>query len=346
MKEFYGKTADGIDVNSFKLSNNNGMTVSIIEYGAAVTGITVPDRNGESVDVVLGYDTIEDYEKNGFFFGCIVGPNANRVAGAKYEIDGVSYSLTVNDNDNNLHSGPVGLDRVVWKGEEVDSCTARFTYSKADMEMDFPGTLDVTVTYHITDDNKLEMKFEGVTDKPTVCNLASHTYYNLNGHDAGSIEKHTLQMFSSNILPVIDEQAIPTGEELDVTGTAFDFRTPKLIGKDIDADDQQLIFVGGYDHNFVIDGNPTELRPFAVFSSDKTGIIMNVMSNQQGMQFYSGNFMQKHAGKNGSEYDFRYGFAIEPQFAPNAINDSHFASPILRPGEKYVSETVLSFSAE
>lgn len=346
MKEFFGKTADGIDVNSFKLSNENGMTVTVIEYGASVTGITVPDRNGESVDVVLGYDTVAEYETNDFFFGCIVGPNANRIENAKYEIDGKEYSILVNDNDNNLHSGPKGFDKVVWKGEELDSHTVRFTYSAKDMENGFPGNMDVAVTYQITDDNSLKMTFEGTTDKPSVCNLASHTYYNLDGHDAGSIEKHTLQLFSSNINPVKDDQAIPTGDELDVTGTAFDFRTPKLIGKDIDADDQQLIYVGGYDHNFVMDGDPTSLRPFAVFSSDKTGIKMNVSSNQQGMQFYSGNFITKHAGKNNSEYDFRYGFAIEPQFAPNAINDPHFASPILRPGEKYISETVLSFSAE
>jgi aldose 1-epimerase len=240
----------------------------------------------------------------------------------------------------------MGFDKIVWKGEELDSSTVRFSYSSPDMENGFPGNMEVSVTYHLTEDNSLDMKFEASSDKDTVCNLASHTYYNLNGHDAGSIEKHTAQLFASNINPVIDEQAIPTGDEMDVTGTAFDFRTPKLIGKDIDADDQQLIYVGGYDHNFVMDGNPTELRPFAVFSSDKTGIIMSVSSNQQGMQFYTGNFITKHAGKNNTEYDFRYGFAIEPQFVPNAVNDPHFASPILKAGEKYLSETVLSFSAE
>ena len=346
MRVNFDKTKDGIDVHNFTIKNNQGMSVSIIEYGATVTAITVPDKDGKPVDVVLGYDTLAEYEENGFYFGCIVGRNANRIAKATYTIDGVSYDLLVNDNDNNLHSGPKGFDKVVWTGEEVDDATVKFTYSSPDMEDGFPGNMEAVVTYHITEENALRMTFEATTDKATIANFASHTYYNLDGHDKGSIEKHNVQLFASNITPAVDEQAIPTGELMDVTGTPFDFRTAKTIGQDIDADDQQIAFAGGYDHNFVMDGEPTELRPFGIFKSDKSGIIMKVSSNQQGMQFYTGNFITKHAGKGGTEYDFRYGFAIEPQFTPNAINDSHFASPVLRPGEKYLSETVLEFSAE
>nr|MCR5543921.1 galactose mutarotase [Eubacterium sp.] len=267
MKEHFDKTNDGIDVSIFTISNKKGMKASIIEYGATVTSIIVPDRSGSLVDVVLGYDTLAEYENNSFFFGAICGRNANRIAGGKYTIDGVTYPLLINDNDNNLHSGPKGFNKIVWKGEEVDESTVKFSYISPDMENGFPGQMETVITYHITEDNRFEMKFEAETDKPTICNLASHTYDNLDGHDAGSIEHLLLKLYSSKITPVSDFQAIPTGEEMDVTGTAFDFRTPKLIGKDIDADDEQLAFVGGYDHNFVMDGTPGELRPFATFSS-------------------------------------------------------------------------------
>ena len=304
MRTIFDKTKDGIDVHIFTIKNAQGMSVSMIEYGATVTGITVPDKSGNPVDVVLGYDTV------------------------------AAYPLLVNDNENNLHSGPKGFDKIVWKGEEIDESTVKFTYFSPDMENGFPGNMDAAVTYQITEDNSLKMTFEATTDKATIANFASHTYYNLNGHDQGSIEKHNVQLFASNINPAHDSQAIPTGEEMDVTGTPFDFRTAKTIGQDIDADNEQLAFAGG------------TLRPFGVFTADKSGIVMKVSSNQQGMQFYTGNFITKHAGKGGTEYDFRYGFAIEPQFTPNAINDPHFESPILRPGEKYLSETVLSFSAE
>ena len=346
MRTIFDKTKDGIDVHIFTIKNAQGMSVSMIEYGATVTGITVPDKSGNPVDVVLGYDTVAEYEDNGFYFGCIVGRNANRIAKATYTIDDVTYPLLVNDNENNLHSGPKGFDKIVWKGEEIDESTVKFTYFSPDMENGFPGNMDAAVTYQITEDNSLKMTFEATTDKATIANFASHTYYNLNGHDQGSIEKHNVELFASNINPAHDSQAIPTGEEMDVTGTPFDFRTAKTIGQDIDADNEQLAFAGGYDHNFVMDGDHSTLRPFGVFTADKSGIVMKVSSNQQGMQFYTGNFITKHAGKGGTEYDFRYGFAIEPQFTPNAINDPHFESPILRPGEKYLSETVLSFSAE
>ena len=345
MKALFGKTKDGTDVNSFTISNDSGISATFIEYGATITKLIVPDRNGTPVDVTLGYDTLAEYENNNIYLGAIVGRNANRIAGGKYTLEGIEYTLPINDNDNNLHSGPKGFDRIVWTGEEIDPQTVKFTYFSPDMEGGFPGNMNATVTYKL-DGKSLKMTFEATTDKTTIANFVNHAYYNMDGHDSGSIESNLVQLFASNISPVIDNQAIPTGENMDVTGTAFDFRTPKLLGQDIDNEDAQLGFVGGYDHNFVMDGTPDELRPFAIFSSSKSGIVMKVSSNQQGMQFYSGNFITKHPGKGGTEYDFRYGFAFEPQFAPNSINDPHFASPILKPDEKYLSETVLTFSAE
>ena len=344
MRSSFGITKDGKEVFLHTLKNSSGMEVKIMDYGASVTGITVPDKDSNPVDVVLGYDTLADYENTSNYFGTIVGRNCNRIENAEFTIDGTTYKVADNDHGNNLHNGPDGFDRRVWDAEDISDTEVRFTYKSPDMESGFPGNFTAVVTYKLEEDNTLRMIYNAVTDKPTIANLTSHTFYNLEGHAAGNIADHNLVINAKYITPVKDSKAIPTGELLDVAGTPFDFNTEKKIGKDIDADDTQIKYAGGYDHNYIVDGEHGTLRTFAVITSDKTGIKMELLSDHVGMQFYTGNFLTAHKAKGGAIYDFRQGFAMEPQFVPNSINDSHFESPVLRPGEEFKSETDLRFS--
>ena len=349
MKEVFGKTSDGATVSAYTISNANGMSATIIDFGATVTKLLVPDRKGNIRDIMLGYDDVASYENGETYFGAIIGRNGNRVDQGKVTIDGETYQMDQNDNENNLHSGLKGVDKKMWTALEsgADDSSVTMICKSNDMEQGLPGNVTITVTYKITDDNKMIIRYDAVSDKKTVINLTSHMYFNLNGHYKGDIQDHMLFLNADKYNPVIDAKSIPTGENADVTGTVFDFRVPKKIGQDIEADVDQLHFVGGYDHNFVINGEPGEERHFATVTSEESGIRMSVYSDQTGTQFYSGNFIGDQKGKGGFDYHFRSGLCLEPQYIPNAMNmfpEGDVNSPIYDKDEYYHSRTVYEFT--
>lgn len=350
MKETFGVNKKGQTVSSFTIKNKNGMTASIIDFGATLTKLIVPDRTGAMRDVVLGYDDIESYENGAAFFGTIIGRNANRVCGGKVTLDGTTYQMDINDNDNNLHSGNNGVDKKMWTAlSDADPSQVSFICKSNHLEQGLPGSVTMTVTYKITDDNELIVSYDAVSDMKTVINMTNHSYFNLNGHNSGNIEDHLIQIEADYYNPVIDSKAIPTEENADVTGTVFDFRKAKAIGKDINADDIQLKYVGGYDHNYVIKGKSGELRRFATVTSEESGIVLELSSDLTGTQFYSGNFVGDQKGKGGADYHNRSGFCLEPQYIPNAMNfipEGSVDSPVFDADERYHTQTIYKFSAK
>ena len=347
MPEEFGYTKNGVLTHAYTISNQAGMQVKITDYGATVISIMVKDKQGAVQDVSLGYDSVKDYEEHGYYFGAIIGRNSNRIANGQCVIDGVTYQMDQNHNENNLHSGLQGLDVVVWKADfdEAKPDTITFSYLSKDMEQKLPGNFDVQVTYQVTEENVLRILYHATTDRTTLANMTTHIYYNLNGHAAGNIEGHQLMIPGSKYTPMIDAKAIPKGFHEVVAGTPFDFTEMKKIGQDIDdASDEQIGFAAGYDHNFVIDAPAGQLRTCAKAVGDESGIALEIVSDCEGIQFYSGNFIGEHTAKNGASYGRRQGFALEPQYIPNAINVEEWTSPILRPGEEYISETQLRFT--
>lgn len=331
-------------VSLYTIENLNGMKASIMNYGATLISLEVPDSKGEMRDVVLGYDTVEEYKQGGYYLGAVIGRNANRIANAACIIDGKDYKLEDNDSENNLHSGSNGFHHVIWKVEKhtVDSIT--LSYLSKSMEQGFPGNLKVMVTYEVTTKDELKLTYKASTDQTTVCNLTNHTYFNLNGHASGSVENQQLAIYASNYTPIIDAKSIPTGVLESVDGTPFDFRGGKRIGKEINAKIEQLQFAGGYDHNYVLDKENGVLSLAAKARALESGIGMEVYTTCPGIQFYSGNFLKKGKGKDGATYDFRQGFCLETQYFPDAINQKEFPSPILKPEETYQETTIYRFS--
>ncbi|MBO5088192.1 MAG: galactose mutarotase [Lachnospiraceae bacterium] len=347
-KEF-GVTKEGIQTHLYTLSNSKGMRVDVSDYGATVVSILTEDKNGELVDVSLGYDNVTDYENNTCYFGAIIGRNANRIAFGQCMIDGVTYQMNQNHHENNLHSGDRGFDVVVWDAQfdENEPGKIKFHYISKDMEQNLPGNFDVTVTYKLLEDNTLSIVYDAETDKTTLANMTTHIYYNLNGHDNGNIGGHELMIPASLYTPMVDEKAIPTGVNKDVTDTPFDFRSYKRIQMDVDdSTNKQIKFANGYDHNFMIDVPAGKLRTVAKAIGDLSGIVLEIESDCEAIQFYSGNGIGEHIAKGGAEYGSRQGFALEPQYVPNGINVRDWSSPLLRPGEKYHSETKLHFSVQ
>ena len=330
---------DGLPVYLFTLENKNGMTVRITNYGAIITSIMVPDRNGNMGDVVLGYDSLEGYIANNPYFGCIAGRYANRIAKGRFTLDGTVYTLAVNNGNNHLHGGLKGFDKVVWTGSEFsDSSKAGVTmnYLSKDGEEGYPGNLHVAVTYTLDNENRLTTVIEAVTDKATPVNLCNHTYFNLSEADT-NILGHILTIAASRFTEVNDE-LIPTGKLPSVEGTPMDFRTPHAIGERIDQ------VPGGYDHNYVLDHPEGQLGPAAVFYDPRTGREVEVLTTQPGVQFYSGNFLDGTiTGKGGKVYGKHYGFCLETQHFPDSPNEPSFPNTILRPGEKYQETTVWKF---
>jgi aldose 1-epimerase len=336
-------------VDLFTLTNVNGMEVRAMTYGGIIVSLRVPDRDGKLGDVVLGYDTLDGYLKVSPYFGAIIGRYGNRIAHGKFTLDGEPYQLATNDGPNALHGGLKGFDKVVWHGEpfqKKEGVGVVFTYTSPDGEEGYPGKLDATVTYTLTDANTLAFDYRAVTDKPTPVNLTQHTYFNLAGAAAGDILSHELMLKASQFTP-IDSTLIPTGEMRAVAGTPFDFTTPHAIGERIGAQDEQLRFGGGYDHNFVLDRNDTgSLSLAARVYEPTTGRVMEVSTTEPGIQFYSGNFLDGSiTGKARHVYKHRSGFCLETQHYPDSPNKPDFPSTILRPGQEYRSRTVYAFSA-
>lgn len=344
-KKVYGRTNDGTEYNLYSFTNKNGMTMVLTELGATLVSVFVPDRDGVLRDVVLGYDQPQDYIDNTCFFGTVIGRSGNRIDKGHFTIGGKEYQMDVNDNENNLHSGNDGYDNRKWDVKAVDgeNNSITFALSSPDGDQGFPGNFDVTVTYTLTDENEIVLHYEGSTDADTVANLTNHSYFNLAGHDSGTIEDQELCIYADAYTPVRDSQAIPTGEIAPVEGTPMDFRTAKTIGRDINADFEQMVFVGGYDHNYVLSDHAGEKKKMAQAYCDKTGIVLEAFTDCCGMQFYAGNFITDQTGKNGVKYTKRHGFCLESQYYPNAVNESGFPSPVLRTGEKYDTKTSYKF---
>ncbi len=337
----FGKTQLGKDIKLYTISNGKGMEAAVTNIGACLVNLIVPDDKGEKKDVVLGFESGEEYLVNGSFFGATVGRCANRTANAKFTIDGTEYKLAVNDNNNNLHSDfTKGMHKVLWDAECGDD-NVKFTYHSPDMENGFPGNFDISVTYTLTKDNEIKIDYEGVSDKKTLINMTNHSYFNLAGHDSGSIKDTMLTIFASNYTPVV-AGAIPTGEIAPVKGTVMDFTSERRIGQDIDAAFEQLLLVKGYDHNYVVDDFTGEMKLIAIAKAG--GRKMEVLSDLPGVQFYAGNCIAAQQGKDGTTYTERTGFCLETQYFPNSANDPAFAHPIFDAGQKYKTTTIYRFS--
>lgn len=337
----FGTCPDGTQVKLFTLTNRSGMSVAVSNLGAALVKVLVPDRDGRMADVVLGFDRAEDYLKNPSFFGVVIGPSANRIAGASFEIEGRTYQLDVNDGMNNLHSHrEKGYHKRVWTAAaEEDSVI--FTL-RDDKSMGFPGNKEISVRYTLTEENELKLHYHGKSDSKTILNLTNHTYFNLDGHDSGSMEEHELWLGASRYTPVV-QGAIPTGEIASVEGTPMDFTTSKKVGRDIREDFEQLGLTGGYDHNWVIDGWDGSLRHIATVKAPGSGRVMKAFTTLPGVQFYAGNFIEEQKGKGGAVYDARRGLCLETQYFPDTIHHPDFPSCVFGGEREYDSETVYQF---
>lgn len=344
----FGKV-DGKEVHLFTLANDKGMTATITNYGGIVVTLTAPDSKGNFEDVVLGHDKLEGYLKETPYFGAIVGRYGNRIANGRFTVDGVEYKLAINNKPNALHGGLKGFDKVVWDAEsfaEAGAVGLRLTYLSKDGEEGYPGNLQSTVTYRLTSANELRIDYVATTDKATPVNLTNHSYWNLAGQGKGDILDHEMLLNADMFTPV-DETLIPTGELRPVKGTPLDFTKAVRIGARINQEDQQLKFGRGYDHNFVLNRIGSGLALAARVTEPKSGRIMEVLTTEPGVQFYSGNFLDGSiVGKGGHIYKHRYGFCLETQHYPDSPNKLQFPSTILKPGERYQTTTVYRFSAK
>lgn len=322
---------------------NGGLSCEILTYGGALRCLNVPDRNGRSVDVVLGFDSLEDYMKQTGFLGALIGRFGNRIGNAEFELDGKRYELFKNDGANHLHGGRRGFDKRIWKIEARDDTKLALSLVSEDGEEGYPGRLEVYVLYELKED-ALEISYRAFSDADTLCNLTNHAYFNLSGHDSGTVEKQLIKINASHYTPT-DAGLIPTGEIADVTGTPMDLREPVVIGERADLDFEALRFGGGFDHNYAIDGADGTLRLAAVAESRETGIVLETWTTLPGVQFYSGNGMAGlPKGKNGAPYDRRWGFCLETQVYPDAPHHANFPSALLKKGAEYRTKTVYRFA--
>lgn len=337
---------EGQLVKLFTLTNASGAQVSITEYGGIVVSLKVPDRDGNLGDVALGYDNLDAYVQDTPYFGAITGRYANRIAAGRFEIDGAAYELPVNNGPNSLHGGIKGFDKVVWKGEPTaPGDGVAFRYVSVDGEEGYPGKLDATVTYTWTDANELKIEYLASTDKPTVINLTNHSYFNLKDGGASTILEHELMINADRYTPVADAGAIPTGELASLDGTPLDFREATAIGERIEEENEQLGFGSGYDHNYVLNASEEDITVAATVYDPSSGRVMEVLTEEPGVQFYSGNFLDgHHVGKGGVAYERRSGLCLETQHFPDSPNQPNFPSTVLRPGETYATSTIYRFS--
>ena len=337
---------DGKTTRLFTLENTNGMMVTLTNYGAKIVSIYAPDRNGRFADVLLGFNSVDEYRKYGASHGAVVGPFANRIANARFTIDDETYQLPVNNGRACLHSGPDSWYRNVWDYEEKENAIA-FMLDSPDGEFGFPGNKSAKVIYTLTENNELKIDYEVTTDKKTHVNLTNHSYFNLRGEGNGDILDHVLVINADKVTPVIDESMIPTGEIEDIRGTALDFTSPHPIGERIDADHPQLIYGFGYDFNYVINKQSGELAFAASVFEPESGRYMEVFTTEPGVQLYTGNHLRgSETGKSGKPYTTRTGFCLETQHFPDSPNQPDFPSTLLEPDEVYKSTTIFIFSVK
>jgi aldose 1-epimerase len=340
----FGTLPGGGTVTQFTLANRNGMLVKILDFGGIITEIHVPDREGRFADVALGFGTLEPYLADSPYFGALIGRYGNRICKGRFTLDGKQIVLPVNNGKNHLHGGDQGFDKVLWTASvEGDSLTLR--YRSADGEQGYPGNLDATVVYRLTIDNEIVVRFSAVTDQPTPVNLTQHSYFNLHGAGQGDILDHEISIDADRFVP-IDAESIPLGGLAPVTGTPFDFRQPRAIGGRIGQPDEQLRHGQGYDHCFVLnraDGDRGMMRAVRVLEP-QSGRVLELFTQEPGVQFYSGNFLDGSLKGKGHDYLFRSGFCIEPEHYPDSPNQPDFPNTILRPGETYATESRFKFS--
>lgn len=344
-KYIWGQTKEGEDITVYTLSNASRMKVSFMDFGANVRSVIVPDKDGNTADVVLGYENLDDYFENPPFYGCCVAPNGNRIGGASFSLNGETYLLDKNDGENNLHSGFHTLARRMWDVTEADDEHICFTYHKKDMDMGLPGNMDISVTYTLTEDNALEIEYRGISDADTLFNPTNHSYFNLSGHDSGSVLDHKVWIDSTAITAVNDKM-IPEGVLLDITGTPMDFSRETALGDGVDADFEQLRIGSGFDHNYVLQIPEGIIPLVATLFDPKSGRKMEVYTDRPGVQLYTGNYIDSaEVGKGGCHYGPRHGVCFETQYPPNAINVPTFPQPIAKAGEEMVSNTIYRFTA-
>lgn len=346
--EDFGQTVDSVQVKQFTLTNKNGLEMKVMTYGAIITSLKTPDNQGKLEDIVLGYDNLQGYIDNNPYFGAIVGRYGNRIANAKFSIDGKEYKLAENNGKNSLHGGVKGFDKVVWNATEINDVNGvglKLTYKSIDGEEGFPGNLDITVFYTLNNEDELEVQYQAKTDKKTIVNLTQHTYFNLTAMKE-DILGHELSMNASHITPV-DDGLIPTGDLLPVENTPFDFRTAKTIGQDIAAEHEQIKFGNGYDHNWVLNESEDKMKLAATLFEAKSGRVVEVYTTEPGIQFYTGNFLDGSiTGKNGVVYKYRSGLCLETQHYPDSPNQPEFPSTLLNPNEEYLTITKFKFSTK
>ncbi len=350
-KQPYDTTTDGQGVEEFILTQASGIEVRVITYGGIITSIRVPDREGRMENVVLGYTRLEDYERRNMYFGSLIGRYGNRIANARFTLDGKAYPLAANDGPNALHGGAKGFDKQVWTAEEVrdgDNVGVKLTYLSPDGEEGYPGNLPVTVVYTLTSSDALRIDYHATTDAPTVVNFTNHSYFNLAGNGAGYIHNHVLTIAADYYTPV-DANLIPTGELTSVTDSPFDFRAPRRLGQDLRSAHPQMVLGRGYDHNFVLNrgDNPRTLQQAARLQEPDSGRVMEVLTTEPGIQLYTGNFLDGTlVGSSGGTYRQGDGLCLETQHFPDSPNQPDFPSTVLRPGETYESTTVFSFTTD
>lgn len=357
IKSVFGQLPNGDQVDVYQITNTNGIELRVANYGGTILSLKTPDREGNVDDIVLGFDSLDDYLSDEYrranpYFGAIIGRYGNRIAQGQFTLDGETYTLATNDGDNHLHGGQQGFDRVLWQAEpfENDEGTGLvLRYTSEDGEEGYPGRLETLVTYTLTDDDTLIVDYQAETDKATPINLTQHSYFNLRGEGNDSILDHRLMINADAFTPV-SESLIPTGELQPVEGTPFDFTQATPIGERIEQDDEQLAFGGGYDHNFVIDrddAEQNELVTAAKVWEPQSGRALEIETTEPGIQFYSGNFLTGDlTGKAGQAYPQRSGLALETQHFPDSPNQDAFPSTILEPGETYRSRTIFRFSTQ
>lgn len=342
-KESFGTTRDKVGVTKFTLANKNGMSVSLLDYGATVQSILVPDKNGKTADVVLGYDTITEYEDGGSCLGGFIGRHANRIGGAFFNLNGIDFYLQKNDGENNLHGGDPGYHKQMYRGDTAGESAVYFERVSPGGEQGFPGALEVKVTYTLTDDNELVIEYFARCDDNTIYNPTNHSYFNLKGEGSGTVTDHFLQVNADQITEAGDGN-ITNGRFIDVEGTPFDFRTPHRLSERIDDDHFMLQSSNGYDLNFVLRKDPRGFEKVATLSEETTGRSMEIYTDLPGIQVYTANYMDGEKGKGGHVYNGRDSIALETQFFPNAVNRPEFLSCYLPKGEAFESKTCYKFN--
>lgn len=341
-KKSFGRLSDGREVHLYTLKNQNRMEVDILDFGGTIVSIRIPNRPGEPTDVVLGYDNVAGYETGEGYLGALIGRHGNRIRRARFVLNGVEYPLYANDGANHLHGGKCGFDHKIWEASVKDG-SLFLHYLSRDGEEGYPGNLDVTVVYTLDDDNALTIDYQATTDADTVCNLTNHTYFNLSGYESGPVLDQKIRLVSERFTPA-DAESLPDGRIAPVEGTPMDLRSLTPIGAHIDDGFEQLRFAGGYDHNWIIDGEPGTLRLMAQACSDQSGITLEAYATNPSVQFYTGNFLKDHTpGKGGHTFSKRWGFCLESQFYPNSLEHPEFPQPVLKQGERYHQVTVFRF---